>query len=175
MKTFFFALLAASTLLIGSAQAGGPLSSEDRLAINRVVTAIAAGADRHDWDRVRGAFAQTVTTDYTSLFGGEPVTQPADALVEQWSKFLPGFEATQHLVTNISIDKISPDKARAEADFQATHRIESDLWVLGGRYQYELTRFGVGWRVTSLTMIALWETGDRAGLIARAGKRAEKQ
>ncbi len=174
MKKLLYAFLATCAVLVGTAQAAEPLSPEDRLAIKRSVTAIAAGADRHDWDRVRSAFAETVTTDYTSLFGGKPVTQPADALVEQWAKFLPGFEATQHLVTNLSIDKASPDKARAEADFQATHRIENDLWVLGGRYKYELVRFGAAWRVTSLTMIAVWETGDRAGLIARAGKRAEK-
>ena len=65
------------------------------------------------------------------------------------------------------------DAAVAEADFTATHRIGDDLWTLGGRYTYELTNTGDRWRVTSLTMTALWETGDR-GLVATAGQRAAK-
>ncbi len=43
----------------------------DPAEITRSITDIAAGADRGDWDRVRSAFAETVTTDYTSLWGGD--------------------------------------------------------------------------------------------------------
>lgn len=164
MKHTLLAALAATTLLGGTAMA-------EQTEISRSITDIAAGADRHDWERVRGAFADTVTSDYTSLWGGDPVTQPANELVAGWSGFLPGFDSTHHMVTNHSITSIDGANAVAEADFTATHRIGDGLWTLGGRYTYELTNSGDRWLVTSLTMTALWETGDR-GLVATAGERA---
>lgn len=164
------AALAAAITPGGAAMAMTAL--ENRSAIVDTITDIAAGADRHDWARVRGAFANQVTVDYTSLWGGEPVTQGADALVEQWSSFLPGFDATTHLVTNHSITEMTADTAIAEADFQALHRIGSEQWVLFGRYSYELIYQPDGWKVRRMAMTWTHETGDR-GLVAVAGERAK--
>ncbi|MEM1006587.1 MAG: nuclear transport factor 2 family protein [Pseudomonadota bacterium] len=149
----------------------GTLACADQASINRSITDIAAGADRHDWDRVRGAFAETVTTDYTSLWGGDPTTQSASDLIAAWSGFLPGFDSTHHMVTNEAIIALDGNRATAEADFTATHRIDDALWTLGGRYTYQLQQDGDRWLVTSLTMTALWETGDRA-LVGVAAERA---
>ena len=139
--------------------------------IIETITDIAAGADRHDWGRVRSAMSDEITTDYTSLFGGEPVIQPADDLVRSWAAFLPGFDSTHHMVTNHTITRAGPGTATAEADFTATHRIGDALWMLGGRYSYRLDKSDAGWLVTSMTMQALWETGDRAALIGQALER----
>jgi len=164
MKSTLMATMVASAALAGAVMA-------EEVEIIRSITDIAAGADRHDWARVRDAFAPTVTTDYTSLWGGDPSTQPADDLIAAWAGFLPGFEITHHMVTNHTVTALSDTEAAAEADFTATHRIEEDLWVLGGRYSYELEKSGSRWLVTSMTMTALWESGDR-GLVAVAGERA---
>lgn len=145
---------------------------EDRLHIIDAVTSISAGADRHEWERVRSVMADEITTDYTGLWGGDPVTQPADELIAAWAAFLPGFDITQHLVTGHTIVFTDDRKAAAQADFQATHRIDKDFWVLGGRYEYSLIKNNQRWLVTSMTMIPLWETGDRA-LTAKAGERAQ--
>lgn len=59
----FLTALTATALSAGVAIA-------NPVEITRSITDIAAGADRHDWARVRGAFTDTVTTDYTSLWGG---------------------------------------------------------------------------------------------------------
>ena len=156
-------VLFAFSLFVGNAFA-------DSSQISRSITDIAAGADRHDWNRVQSAFSENVTTDYTSLWGGEPVNQPVDQLVQAWSSFLPGFDSTHHMVTNHSVTSINENSATAEADFIATHRIDDRLWTLGGRYSYHLKQSGDRWLVTSLTMTALWETGDRA-LVSLAGQR----
>lgn len=163
-RKFATALAAASVI-------GSSAALADPAAISQSITDIAAGADRHDWTRVRTAFADTVTTDYSSLWGGEPVTQSADDLVAGWAGFLPGFDITHHMVTNHTITDLTETTARAEADFTATHRIDQDLWVLGGRYSYELVKSDANWLVSSMTMTALWESGDR-GLVAIAGERA---
>lgn len=166
MTRNFATALATASLLSGGAAFADPA------AISQSITDIAAGADRHDWARVRAAFADTVTTDYSSLWGGEPVTQSADDLVAGWATFLPGFDITHHMITNHSITDLTETSARAEADFTATHRIDEALWVLGGRYSYELVKSETQWLVVSMTMTALWETGDR-GLVALAGERAK--
>ncbi|CDZ36170.1 Alpha/beta hydrolase family protein [Neorhizobium galegae bv. officinalis] len=155
------------------ANASQQIAPQDRAAIIDTITDIAAGADRHQWDRVRRAFADEVTLDYTSLWGGTPTTQAADDIIRQWSGFLPGFDETQHLVTNHAITSLEGAKATAEADFQATHRIGTDLWVLTGHYRYELIKVNAAWKVSALTMTATHETGDR-GLAARAAERAPK-
>ncbi|WP_170325369.1 nuclear transport factor 2 family protein [Ruegeria arenilitoris] len=159
-------ILAAATTAIAS-----PSFADDTAQINTAITSIAAGADRHDWDRVRGAFADEVTLDYSSLWGGEPATLAADDVIAQWSGFLPGFEVTHHMVTNETIVSIEGDMATAQADFTATHRIGQDFWVLGGQYDYTLIRDTVGWKVSGLTMTALWETGSR-DLVTLAAQRA---
>ena len=145
--------------------------AEEQIGISATITDIAAGADRHDWTRVRGAFGDTVTIDYTSLWGGKPATQPADDLVAGWASFLPGFDSTHHMVTNHTITALSDRTAAAQADFTATHRIDDGLWVLGGRYDYALEKSDDRWVVTSMTMTALWESGDR-DLVAVSGERA---
>ena len=50
------------------------------------------------------------------------------------------------------------------------HRIDAGLWTLGGRYRYELSKIENHWQVKTLTMIPLWETGDR-GLVQLATER----
>lgn len=159
---------------VAAAAFAGTFAMADQVEINRSITDIAAGADRHQWDRVRNAFAETVTTDYTSLWGGDPVTQPADELISAWSGFLPGFDGTHHMVTNETVVSMDETRATAEADFTATHRIDDALWTLGGRYIYELEKADNRWLVTSLTMTALWENGDR-GLVGVAAERAAAQ
>ncbi|OIQ43012.1 MAG: hypothetical protein BM560_02200 [Roseobacter sp. MedPE-SWde] len=159
-----------ATLLGGTAMAD-MISADTAQSISRAITDIAAGADRHDWTRVRDAFADSITTDYTGLWGGDPVTQPADDLVAGWAAFLPGFEITHHVVTNHTISELTDATVKAEADFTATHRIKDGIWVLGGRYSYDLVKDENDWKVTSMTMTPLRETGDRF-LVAQAGERA---
>lgn len=171
MKKHSNALLAAAILAASPAIAQMP-DPVDRFAIVDTLTSIAAGADRHDWPRVRTAFASEVTIDYSSLWGGVPTTMKADDLVAQWAAFLPGFDQTLHLVTNHTITAFDGKSASAEADFQALHRIGEDTWVLSGHYAYRLVKVDGRWAVSSLTMTWTHETGDRA-LAARAGASAQ--
>lgn len=169
-------ILAACTAIamtVGAGFASETVSVEDRFKMIDAVTAIAAGADRHQWDRVRGAFADDVTLDYTSLWGGEAATRKADDIVAQWAGFLPGFDETLHLVTNHTITGYDGTTAALQADFQAAHRIGDAQWVLSGHYDYELVRSGAAWKVRALTMTWTHETGDR-GLVGTAAERAQQ-
>ncbi|MER8699716.1 MULTISPECIES: nuclear transport factor 2 family protein [unclassified Mesorhizobium] len=73
----------------------------------------------------------SVTTDYTSLFGGEAATSGSDALIAQWQGLLPGFDATQHLITNIIVEGAGND-AVARSHVRAAHWIGARFWTVGG-------------------------------------------
>lgn len=148
------------------------LTFTDRQGMIDAVTDIAAGADRHDWPRVRGAFADQVQLDYTSLWGGEVQLVAADDIIAQWAAFLPDFDQTHHMVTNHSMTHVDGDVATLEADFQATHRIDDETWTLLGRYSYVLEKTDGAWHVSALTMTWTHESGDR-GLVAQAAERGQ--
>ena len=168
MKSIFALFLGAILVTNINAAAADPTLHYELV---RLTTDIAAGADRHEWDRVRSAMTDEVTTDYTRLFGDEPVTQPADELVKGWANFLPGFETTQHMITNQAVKSVEGDRASAESDVLVTHRIGENFWVLGARYSYELRKVDSNWLVSSMSITPLWETGDR-GLVQQAAERS---
>jgi hypothetical protein len=144
-------------------------ASDPRTAITDTVVGMLHAIDAQAWADVRAAFANTVTTDYTSLFGGETETQPADALVDGWAAFLPGFDATQHLAGPLVVE-VDGDRARARCAVTAVHRIGDDRWTVGGHYAIRLARGSGAWRITHLTLDTAFETGDRA-LTERAAER----
>ncbi|WP_352906969.1 nuclear transport factor 2 family protein [Mesorhizobium sp. M0816] len=142
---------------------------DDRIAIAEAIAGIGLYADLREWDRVRSYFAARVTTDYTSLFGGEVTTSGRDALIAQWQGLLPGFDATQHLITNITVEG-ADNGAVARSHVRAAHWIGSRFWTVGGSYLHRLVRTPEGWRVNAIAIHRLYEEGDRAVLAAAADR-----
>lgn len=172
MKPVIFTTLLACLPGFTSADtAADKPGADERFRMIDALTSIAAGADRHDWPRVRAAFADEVMLDYTSLWGGAAQTVAADDIIVQWSGFLLGFDKTHHLVTNYTVVNFDGDSAVMEADFQASHRIDEAQWILLGRYTYGMEKHVEGWRVNGMTMTWTHEQGDR-GLVAKAAERA---
>jgi hypothetical protein len=142
----------------------------DRPAITNTVIGMLHAIDSRNWDAVRAAFADTVTTDYTSLFGGEPQTQAADSLVGGWADFVPGFDATQHLAGPLVVER-EGDTAQARCAITAKHRIDDSFWTVGGHYQIRLAKTNGAWKITHLTLDTAYEDGDRS-LPERAAERS---
>ncbi|MBO2447432.1 nuclear transport factor 2 family protein [Actinomadura barringtoniae] len=138
--------------------------------VAQTCTRMAVYADRREWERLRGLFADKVLLDYTSLNGGEPVWLAPQEIVDAWAATLGGFDATQHLIANQLVE-IDGDRAVCTASFQATHRLATPhgapLWTLGGDYRWELIRTGGSWLITSVVMTATWGDGNQ-DLPARA-------
>jgi len=135
-----------------------------------VVAGIGLFADLRDWPRLERLLAPQVELDYTSLFGGQPAALERAALLAQWQALLPGFDATQHLVTNIHVEGAGA-VATATSHVRATHWIGTESWTVGGIYTHRLERGADGWRVTRMRLQRLYEEGDR-GLVERAARRA---
>jgi hypothetical protein len=137
-----------------------PLSSADQVAITHAVTGIGLYTDVRDWARVSSLMADQVTTDYTSVFGGQIVTTSREDLVGQWRTTFQGFDATQHQITNVSVNG-GGDEASTLSHVRAIHWIDLRSWTVGGVYTHRLVRGPNGWQVASIAIQRLYEEGDR--------------
>jgi hypothetical protein len=164
-----FAATPAATSAPALSASRAALTVEDRVVIAEAVAGIGLYADLREWNRVKSYFAANVMTDYTSLFGGEIATSDRDALVAQWQGVLPGFDATQHLITNIVVEGAGND-AIARSHVRATHWIDARFWTVGASYLHRLVRTPEGWRVSAIAIHRLYEEGDRAVLAAAADR-----
>jgi hypothetical protein len=142
---------------------GGPSPAE-------TVTDLLHAIDRRSWEAVRETLAESVQTDYTSLFGGAPQRQSRDALVGVWKALLPGFDTTQHLTGPIRVHE-EAGAAHADCAVTATHTLGNDRWVVGGHYEISLSRAGGRWRIDSLLLRTAFVDGTR-DLPQRAAVRA---
>jgi ketosteroid isomerase-like protein len=123
-----------------------------------IVARIAYYADARAWTELHDLFAQSVHVDYTSLFGGTPADLSAHELMTGWRAFLPGFDATQHLLGPILVETKGA-RASAWTHIRATHRIGGELWVVGGRWAIALVR-EAAWRIASITFEFAYQEGN---------------
>jgi len=137
----------------------------DRVEIVAVTTRMLRAVDLRDWDGVRACFTDTVDADYSSI-GGVAEELPTAELVSQWEAALGSLDATHHMIASHLVE-FDDDGAEATclANFQAQHVLtEQDgtevLWLLGGRYTFDLRHTDEGWRIRALTMTAVWDEGD---------------
>jgi SnoaL-like protein len=133
-------------------------------AIRDTVSRVAHHIDGRDWPGLRSLFATRVTTDYTSLFGGEIQQQLGDALIEAWRGLLTPLDATQHLLGPISV-QLGPDRARAECHVRGYHFREAlpggDEWMVAGHYVFELAPSGDRWLIEAVTLQTFYQSGNR--------------
>jgi hypothetical protein len=141
----------------------------------QTVVAFFHAVDRRDWAGTRRCLTDTVTVDYTSLFGGSAEQLAADDLLTRWRGLLPGFDATQHLLGPIAVTRADGDRSTTEFNVRAYHKLGSDVWLVAGRYELNLTRDGdTGWLVSGITLHVLYQDGDPR-LVSLASDRANAQ
>ena len=147
--------------------------ADDRQEIVDTINRYATGIDLRDWDLYRSIFADEVEIDFESFRGMPPRKMSGDEWVSLVRSGLPGFHATQHVLTNFVID-IDGDRATATAYVTAEHffdhgdRMESVS--LGGYYTDTLKRDDAGWKIHACTLHVFWNRGDM-GLYDRARER----
>ncbi|HEY8466642.1 MAG TPA: nuclear transport factor 2 family protein [Solirubrobacterales bacterium] len=138
------------------------MSAEVKDAIARFLLAL----DDRDWERVEAALDETVSRDYSSLFGAEPDAIARDHLVSEWRGLLSGLDAHQHLLGPAVVD-VDGDEAAASVHVVGTHVLEGhpgSPWVVGGTYRLALRRRDGEWRIASIQLDTKWQSGDAAVL-----------
>jgi SnoaL-like domain len=125
--------------------------------------------DDHQWSRVEAALDETVSRDYTSLFGGEADTIAGSALVAEWRELLTDLDSHQHL-TGPAVVELNGGEAAADVHVVGTHVLDGDPgspWVVGGTYRFALRLREGRWRIAAIKLDTRWQTGD-AAILERA-------
>jgi len=143
----------------------------DKSAIATIVRAVGLLADSRNFESLEQLYADEVEVDYTSLAGGEVELKSPQALMSQWASVLPGFDFTQHDISNIQIE-IDGDRAVATAKVIATHGINSAIWIVEGDYRYKLQKTDNAWQINSHKLTLQNEKGSR-DLLGFATRNAE--
>jgi SnoaL-like domain len=138
-------------------------------AVRTLVARIAHTIDTRRWNELRALYADEVTTDYTSLFGGEAQRQSGEALIVGWRELLGKLDATQHLVGPIDV-RLNGDRATAECHVRGYHirrgAAGGDEWMVAGQWVIEAVESEGRWRVIGMTLRTFYETGSRGVLVA---------
>jgi hypothetical protein len=136
---------------------------DQEAAVRRVITAVAHEIDARRWPELRRLFADTVRTDYTSLFGGEPQTLGGNDLIDGWRGILSPLEATQHLLGPIDV-RVHGEIAEGECHVRGYHRAPAapggPEWMVAGHYRFELAAAGGAWGITRMTLQLSYQTGN---------------
>jgi hypothetical protein len=138
-------------------------------AVRAVVARIANTIDTRRWTELRALFAGEVTTDYTSLFGGEPQTQSGDALIAMWRQILSPLDATQHVTGAIDVqwrDAVAIAECNVRGYHISARASGGSEWMVAGQWIIEMTHSrktgsSAQWHVTRMTLRTLYQTGNR--------------
>jgi 3-phenylpropionate/cinnamic acid dioxygenase small subunit len=143
------------------------LQTDERLAIDDLLTRYATAVDGRDWDLLDTVFLPDAHLDYRSA-GGVEGRYP---VVREWlSEVLPIFEVMQHDVMN-RVVRVHADGVRATSNFLNVNvlEIEGAPWVftVGGRYHDRLVGQGGEWRIAQRIEETMWWEHPMPGLGAR--------
>lgn len=150
---------------------------QDKSDIQETILKYAWGIDNRDWDLFRSIFADEVVMDFSSYNGNPAAKMSGDDWVAGCQRMLPGFDATQHVLTNFMIE-VEGDEATAIVYMKAEHFIANALGdnshTLGGHYVHQLKRCAVGWKIHATTLNVTWSRGNRQVYELAAQRVAEQ-
>lgn len=131
--------------------------------------------DIRDWNTFESVFADEVTLDYSSVWGGSPAVATPGQIRADWEKLLSPFHATQHLLGNHLVT-VDGERGELTAVFQAVHVLPNPLgsprWTLGGTYRIGVVLIENVWKISTVTMTATWADGNKDIMtIASGGQR----
>ncbi|WP_128544421.1 nuclear transport factor 2 family protein [Larkinella soli] len=140
------------------------LTFETWQSIIDTVNGVFLYSDSHDWDALQTCFADPFVLDYTSMNGGEPATLTPAGIAEDWRGFLPGFQATHHLIGNHRV-RLTEAEAAVFCYGTATHYLPTEtglpVWTVAGTYDFRLRSENGGWKITRMTFHFKYEDGNR--------------
>lgn len=127
----------------------------DEREIINVVNSIGINADLRNWQAVTQAFADEVQLDYSSMGAAVETLTPAD-VIKKWKAILPGFQMTQHMMTNHQVS-ITGDNAKCFSYIHAVHCLPNEsnnnTWTVIGHYEHHLVRLNQAWKIDRMKLV----------------------
>jgi hypothetical protein len=154
----------------------------DKRALDDMIFRAALALDKRDWPAYRSCLADGAVhfdfTAHTDRVVGKHVgveTNP-DRWVEKLAAIMPGFDGSQHLITN-TVHSVQGDAAESECFILADHFLNNDVGdrsiAMGGIYTFRSIRAPAGWRIQRWHLRPLWYRGN-PGLYQIAAEKAAK-
>lgn len=136
----------------------------DRAELSELIHRYAFGIDTRDWKLFRSIFADQLHMDFSSYSGSPGADMTGDDWVAGCRRMLPGFDATQHVLSNFMFD-LRGDEATVTVYMQAEHFIANadgdGSHTLGGYYVHQCRRGSDGWKIHATTLNVTWSRGNR--------------
>ncbi|MGZ4143780.1 MAG: nuclear transport factor 2 family protein [Actinomycetota bacterium] len=128
----------------------------DRHAIEGLLDLYATIIDAREWERLPEVFLADAVLDY-SASGAEP--GPLHTVAAWIEKGLGLFAASQHLITNKSVE-LAGDRASSRAlFFNPLVRPDGTVMFVGGAYNDRWLRTPLGWRIVERVQETTWTFG----------------
>jgi hypothetical protein len=148
------------------------LALKDRIEVQDVICAMTGNVDAGDYAKVRRLFTPDAVMKYGTLFGDQYASRPASEFLDFVETYMPGFDHTQHQITNFEI-AIDGDVAVSRSQVRSSHWIGERDWLVVSTYHHTLVRRDGGWKIQSAGADKLFESG--ADLVALAAERVKSR
>ena len=124
--------------------------------IAELIKQLFSGVDSRDWENVISVFDDNVLLDYSSMNEVKPSLLSPKEIIGSWSSFLPGFDRTNHQLSDFSISKVN-DLTTVTFTGKADHFIGNSVWTVEGDYVLEINKNN---KVSSMTFNFNKQSGD---------------
>jgi hypothetical protein len=130
----------------------------DIAEITHVVNRIGPLGDQGLWEEQRSLFTDEITIDFGSV---KPPSTISTADNIKWAKKAYIGIMTHHMITNTYVS-LDGDSAHVSAQGLARHyrTADANFWNIYQRYEFDLIRTSVGWKISHLKMEPIFEEGD---------------
>lgn len=131
----------------------------DRQEIAELMFEYCYACDENDPDGIAACFVEDCVTDY-GPGPGQP-TRGRNVRRTEAARDLALFDATSHLLSNVSVSFLDEDRARVRSVVHAWHQPKDSTssWILYGQYHDTVTRTEEGWRIAERKLLVVAAEG----------------
>jgi len=127
--------------------------------IHEQVSALFAGADERNWQKVEAVLDEKVVLDYSSMTANAPTVLTPKQISIAWAAFLPGFDRTNHQLSGFAVNTAG-NTATVHYTGKADHFLQNAIWTVEGSYDTKLVFKSNQWLIAEHKFNFEKQSGD---------------